>query len=139
MQVAEVLAGGVVSRLALLAIARFVDAQQEWAARERVARQSPADRPQLLQRPVRFREKVMERLMIRLRRLGQARQRLALGLGQQAQFHLRELLEMAHIAKHRPIVRTVLIYKGHRMRRFPCFGHGDASFRALRQQNLCPT
>lgn len=68
----------------------------------------------------------MQRLLIRLRRLGQVRERLALALGQQPQF------EMAHIVKHRPIVRAVVIHKGDGMARFTWFGHGEASFQGLR-------
>jgi len=70
----------------------------------------------------------VEGLRVRLRRLGQARQRLALGLGDQAQLEAGELLKLPDIGKHRLVVGAVVVDEGHGRGRFAGFGHGGVSF-----------
>ena len=46
-----------------------------------------------------FRQEMVQRLRIGLHRLGDARQGLALGLGEQSDMQQGELLELAHVGK----------------------------------------
>src|SRR5258708_1671965 len=67
---------------------------------------------------------MVESLGIGLRRLGEARQRLAFGLGHQAQLEVGELFELADVGKHRTVVRTIVVDKGNGGGWFPRLGHG---------------
>src|SRR5260221_11290108 len=70
---------------------------------------------------------MVESLGIGLRRLGEARQRLAFGLGHQAQLEVGELFELADVGKHRTVVRTRVVDKGNGGGWFPRLGHGAHS------------
>src|SRR6266852_6112197 len=70
---------------------------------------------------------MVESLGIGLRRLGEARQRLAFGLGHQAQLEVGELFELADVGKHRTVVRTIVVDKGNGGGWFPRLGHGAHS------------
>src|SRR5258708_3592946 len=70
---------------------------------------------------------MVESLGIGLRRLGAARQRLAFGLGHQAQREVGELFELADVGKHRTVVRTIVVDKGNGGGWFPRLGHGAHS------------
>src|SRR5712691_4967664 len=70
---------------------------------------------------------MVESLGICLRRLGEARQRLAFGLGHQAQLEVGELFELADVGKHRTVVRTRVVDEGNGGGWFPRLGHGAHS------------
>src|SRR5258708_24792201 len=70
---------------------------------------------------------MVESLGMGLRRLGEARQRLAFGLGHQAQLEVGELFELADVGKHRTVVRTIVVDEGNSGGWFPRLGHGAHS------------
>ena len=128
MHIANVLAGGVVGGLALLAIAGLVNAQNERPLPQRLAGELQADRPQRLHRPVGVGDEMVQRLRIRFRRLGQSRQGLAFGLGDQAQLEVGELFKLPDVGKDRAVVGAVVIDKGDGGGGFSRLGHGVVSF-----------
>jgi hypothetical protein len=143
--VAHVLAGGVVGGFALLTIPGLVNAQEKWALPQRLARQLQSTRTRLFHGPLGFCQEMMEGLRIGLGGLGQTRQGLALGLGHQAEFQARELLELADIGKHGSVVGTIVVNGGDCGGRFTGFRHGGVSFLRLRHaydthypQTPCP-
>jgi len=98
--VANVLVGGVVGRLALLAVPRLVNTEDERPLPQRLAGEFQASGPQRFHGPVRLSKEVVEGLWVGFGGLRQARQRFALGLGDQAQLEAGELLELADIGEH---------------------------------------
>src|SRR5258707_2042235 len=70
---------------------------------------------------------MVDSMGIGLRRLGEERQRLAFGLGHQAQREVGELFELADVGKHRTVVRTIVVDKGNGGGWFPRLGHGAHS------------
>ena len=123
--VADVLVRDIVGGFALLAVAGLVDTQHERSSAQRLAQQVQALCPQLLNRPLGIGQEVMQRLRVGLGRLGQPRQRLALGLGQQAEVQLGELLEMPHVVEHRALVSALVVDEANGTGCFTHFGHGD--------------
>src|SRR5258707_2803736 len=105
----------------------LVNAEDERPPPQCLARQLQAHRTHRLHRPVRFGQEVVEGLGVRLGRLGQPWQRLALGFRDQAQFEAGELFELADIGKHRTAVRTIVVDEGNSGGWFPRLGHGAHS------------
>src|SRR5258706_5500446 len=70
---------------------------------------------------------MVESLGIGPRRLGEARQRLAFGLGHQAQREVGELFALADVGKHRTVVRAIIVDEGNGGDWFPRLGHGAHS------------
>ncbi len=69
----------------------------------------------------------MESLGVCLGRLGQPWQRLAFGLGHQAQLEAGELFELADVGKHRAVVRALVVDEGNGGDWFTGFGHSAHS------------
>ena len=83
-----------------------------------------------------------------LHRFGQLRQRLALGLGHQAEDELGELFEMPDVMKDRAIMSTIGVDEGDRVVGGANAGYGGQLlietgmvqvFLVLSLQTLCPT
>jgi hypothetical protein len=113
-QIADVLAGDIVGRVAFLPVPRLVDAEDEGRAAQSVAQQLQPLRAQRLHRPVGIGEEVVQGLGVGMDGLAQARQRLVPGLGEQTEVEGRELLEVPDVMKQRSILGTILVDEGHR-------------------------
>jgi len=131
-QIADVLAGGVVGGGAFLAVAwfaRLVEAQDERGLAQRLAQQSEPLGADRLHRPLGLGQKVMERLRVGMDGRAQAGQGLAARLGQQPQVQGSELLAVAHVVEQGTILGAVLVDEGHRRGSRTHTGHGDTSCR----------
>jgi hypothetical protein len=97
MQVADVLVGGVVGRVPLLAVAGLVETEDEGRLPQRLAQQLQPPAPQRRHRPAGVGQKVVQCLGVGVDGLAQPRQGLVPGLGQQSHVERGEVLEVAHI------------------------------------------
>jgi hypothetical protein len=99
MQPSQVLGRRIVGGVPLLAVAGLINTEHQGPPNQSLTGELQPNGAQLLHRPFGVGQEMMQRLMVALHGLGQARQRLALRLRQHPQFQLGELLEMAHVVR----------------------------------------
>jgi hypothetical protein len=110
--------------VALLAVARLVEAPDEGRLAQGLAQQPQPTRADGFHRPLGIGQEMVERLRVQVDGLAQPRQGLAPRLGQQAQVQGGERLKMPHVVKQGSRLGAILVDEGHRRGGRARFAHG---------------